>query len=152
MTGFQIRDARPSEAAALSALCKRSKAHWGYDAEFMRLSDASLTIAPELIAKGRVIVAEDGALLGMASLDPIETGVFDLLHMFVDPGAIGRGVGRALFAAICERARKESGKLISILADPNAEAFYLRMGAVRAGDAPSDSVPSRRLPMLAFAL
>jgi len=152
MTGFQIRGARADEAQALTALCKRSKAHWGYDAEFMRLSDASLTIAPDLIAKGRVIVAEDGALLGMASLEPLEAGVFDLLHMFVDPSAIGRGVGRALFVAIAERARKENGTLLSIMADPNAEAFYLRMGAGRTGDAPSDSVPGRRLPMLEFRL
>jgi len=152
MKEFQIRPARPDESPALSALCQRSKAHWGYDAEFMRLSEASLTISPALIETGRVIVAEDGALLGMASLAPLGDGVYDLLHMFVDPNAIGRGVGRALFAAICTRARDEGAATLSIMADPHAEAFYLRMGARRIGEAPSESVPGRMLPMLEFDL
>jgi GNAT superfamily N-acetyltransferase len=152
MTDFKVRPARPEEADALSALCKRSKAHWGYDAEFMRLSGASLTISAALIESGRVLVADDGRLLGIASLDPLVDGVWDLLHMFVDPRAIGRGVGRELFAAICELARSNGATTLSIMADPHAEAFYRRMGAVRAGDAPSDAVPGRRLPMLEFPI
>jgi len=154
MADFTIRPARVEEADALSALCKRSKAHWGYDAEFMRLSDASLTISPALIATGHVLVATDqaGTLLGMASLDPLKDGVWDLLHMFVDTGAIGRGVGRALFPAICALARTSGGTMLSIMADPNAAPFYERMGAKRAGEAPSESIPERMLPMLEYAL
>jgi hypothetical protein len=34
----------------------------------------------------------------------------------------------------------------SIDADPNAEAFYLAMGAVRIGQTPSGSIPGRVLP------
>ncbi len=154
MAEFTIRGARDGEAALLSALCKRSKAHWGYDAEFMRLSDASLTISPALIASGRVLVAADDAdrLLGMASLAPLADGAWDLLHMFIDPGAIGSGVGRALFVAISRMARELGGTTLSIQADPNAENFYLRMGAKRTGEAPSDSVPGRMLPMLEYDL
>src|SRR5262245_36628803 len=40
----RVRAAGPGEAAALGALCERSKAHWGYDAEFMRLSRRSLQV------------------------------------------------------------------------------------------------------------
>ncbi len=152
MAGITIRVARLDEADALSALCKRSKAHWGYDAAFMRLSDASLTIAPALIATERVLVAEDATLLGMASLEPLREGVYDLLHMFVDPSAIGRGVGRGLFEAICAMARREGAAMLSIMADPHAEAFYLRLGAVHAGEAPSDAIPGRMLPMLEYRL
>ena len=148
-----VRFARPEEADALTSLCQRSKAHWGYDAGFMALSEASLTIPPGLILTGRVLAAErDGALVGMASLEPLEDGVFDLLHMFVDPDAIESGVGRTLFAATAELARSLGGKRLSILADPYAEAFYKRMGARRIGGAPSDAVPDRMLPVLEFAL
>jgi GNAT superfamily N-acetyltransferase len=149
---FIIRTAHVGEAETLSALCKRSKAHWGYDAAFMQLSNASLTIAPTLISTGRVIVAEDGALLGVASLEPLKDGTYDLLHMFVDPAAIGRGVGTALFAEIAVRAKEEGACELSILADPHAEPFYIRMGAVRVGDAPSDAVPGRMLPLLSYRL
>jgi len=154
MAQFTIRSARHGEADALSALCKRSKAHWGYDAEFMRLSDASLTIAPDLIERGRVLVAIDaaGRLAGMASLAPLGNNAWDLLHMFVEPEAIGTGAGQALFLAITRMAQGLGGALLSIQADPHAEAFYLRMGARRAGEAPSDSVLGRMLPMLEFDL
>src|SRR5215472_1718807 len=99
MARFTIRPARHGEASALSALCKRSKAHWGYDADFMRLSDASLTISPELIDTRRVLVAVDAKdrIVAMASLAPLPDDVWDLLHMFVEPEAIGTGAGRALF-------------------------------------------------------
>ena len=153
MSGFTIRPARPEEAAALSALCLRSKAHWGYDAEFMRMSAAALTISPELIDTGRVLVAErEGVLLGMASLAPLKDDVWDLLHMFIDPAAIGNGVGRVLFGAITDMARALGDTMLSIQADPNAAAFYERMGARRAGEAPSESIPGRMLPMLEYAL
>jgi GNAT superfamily N-acetyltransferase len=154
MAGFTIRPAKPLEAKALSALCKRSKSHWGYDAEFMRLSDASLTISPALIATGRVLVAgdADGTLLGMASLEPLEDGIYDLLHMFIDPKAIKRGVGRALFDAICTVAKSEGATTLSIMSDPNARAFYERMGARYTHEAPSDAVPGRMLPMLEYPL
>ena len=153
MIGITIRPARSDEADSLSALCLRSKAHWGYDAAFMALSQDALTISPELIGTGRVLVAEkDGALLGMASLAPLRAGVWDLLHMFVEPGAIGSGAGRALFAAIADMARGFGGTLLSIQADPHAEAFYFKMGAVRVGEAASESVPGRMLPMLDYDL
>jgi GNAT superfamily N-acetyltransferase len=153
MEQMTVRPAAPSEAAALSALCKRAKAHWGYDAAFMAMSDASLTIAPALIEAGRVLIAEkNGQLLGMASLEPLEDGTFDLLHMFVEPSAIGSGVGRVLFRDIATLARTLGAMRLSILADPHAEAFYLRMGAQRIGEAPSDAIPGRFLPLLKFDL
>jgi hypothetical protein len=47
---FYIRLARVEEAAALSDLCFRSKAVWGYDPQFMALMPAALGVAPEHIA------------------------------------------------------------------------------------------------------
>jgi hypothetical protein len=45
-----IRFARVEEAAALSDLCFRSKAVWGYDPEFMALMPAALAVALKDIA------------------------------------------------------------------------------------------------------
>ncbi len=39
-----VRPARSGEAVSLTALCLRSKAHWGYDAAFMRLCVPSLIV------------------------------------------------------------------------------------------------------------
>jgi predicted N-acetyltransferase YhbS len=153
MRDIQIRPAKPDEADALSALCRRSKAHWGYDAHFLRLSEASLTIAPARIAQGLVLAAEAERVLGVASLEPAaREAAFDLAHCFVAPEAMGRGVGRALFEAAAALARAQGGRSLVILSDPFAQAFYRRMGARPVGDAPSDAIPGRMLPLLEYAL
>jgi predicted N-acetyltransferase YhbS len=155
MSQITIRPARVAESKALSALCFRSKAYWGYDADFMERVRAELTIAPELIVTGRVLVAVDGTgrLLGMASVAPLATpGEFDLVHMFVDVGMMKIGAGRKLFYDAAALAKSEGASRLVILAEPNAAAFYRRLGAVDAGEAPSDSLPGRMLPRLHYEL
>lgn len=146
---IRIRAARPQEAAALSALCVRSKAHWGYDAEFMRLSERALSVDPRAIAEGRVFVAAgvQDQPLGVAGCAFREDGV-ELTHLFVEPGAFGLGVGQALFAAALEWAHAHDRKVLLIASDPNATGFYERMGAVCVGTVPSDAIPGRSLPLL----
>jgi predicted N-acetyltransferase YhbS len=151
----RIRAARPHEAEALSALCRRSKAHWGYDAEFLRLSEAALAVTRAAIESGLVLVAEDagGVPTGVASVEPREApGEYELAHLFVAPQAFGTGAGRALFAAAATLAKRHGARLLSILSDPHAAAFYRRMGAVESGDAPSDAIPGRRLPVLRYTI
>ncbi len=155
MREITIRPARAEEADRLSDICRRAKAHWGYDAAFMVASDEALTITPAMIARGRVLVAESAEheILGVASAEPLAAiGAFDLGHMFVEPDAMGTGVGRKLFEAIVVLVAAEGGKKLVILADPNAEEFYRRVGAKCLGDAPSDSIPGRRLPLLEFEI
>jgi GNAT superfamily N-acetyltransferase len=81
-----------------------------------------------------------------------ERGVFDLVHLFVTPNAMTMGLGRALFAAAATRAREQGGIRLTILSDPNAAAFYRHIGAYDLGNAPSDSIPGRVLPLLAYRL
>jgi len=65
---------------------------------------------------------------------------------------MGTGAGRKLFEAIVALITAEGAQKLVILADPHAEEFYLRVGAKRVGDAPSDSIPGRRLPLLEFEI
>lgn len=148
-----IRRARTSEADTLSALAFRSKAHWGYSAEFMAACRAELTVQADEIGAGRVVVAEsDGALLGFYCLAEPRKGRAELDALFVDPAAIGRGVGRALLDEAVAQARARGALIVEIQADPNAEAFYLRAGARRVGERESGSIPGRLLPMLEIPL
>ncbi|MCG6496213.1 hypothetical protein MCM47_18115 [Kitasatospora sp. A2-31] len=41
---------------------------------------------------------------------------------------------------------------LTIDADPNAEPFYLAMGATRIGTTASESVPGRELPLLGLEI
>jgi hypothetical protein len=49
-------------------------------------------------------------------------------------------------------ARRRGAERLTILADPNTAGFYERSGAVRIGDAPSDAVRGRRLPLYELRL
>jgi GNAT superfamily N-acetyltransferase len=155
MTPVTIRPALEHESKTLTELCIRSKAHWGYDAAFMKASAAALEISPAAIRMGRVCVAvnERQWVVGVASVEPLaNVGEFDLAHFFIEPRAMGTGVGRALFAAIVAAVKAEGASRLMILSDPNAAPFYQRMGAVLLGDAPSDAIPGRRLPLLVYRI
>jgi GNAT superfamily N-acetyltransferase len=146
---ISVRQAQAGEAETLTALCVRSKAHWGYDEAFMRRSQASLTVSDDEIVEGRVLVAErQGLVFGVARVEP--DGELGL--MFVDPRTINRGVGRALFEAAVALARRLGARRMAILADPNAAPFYERMGARFVSHAPSDASPGRTLPLYEYDL
>ncbi len=150
---MKLRPARPEEAGALSALCVRSKAWWGYDATFMALCRESLTVTARMIAAGDVLVAADAEdrPLGVGALGPLDAkGEAELALLFVDPAAMGLGVGRALFHALCGLARSRGARRLGILADPGAAPFYRRLGAIADGEAPSDTIPGRTLPRFYF--
>lgn len=149
MSESVIRSAQAGEAEILTALCVRSKAHWGYDDAFMQLSQASLTVSDADVASGRVLVAtDDDRIVGMARVEPDG----ELGMMFVDPPAMGRGAGRTLFDAAAALARRLGAHSMPILADPNAAPFYERMGARFVSQMPSDAIPGRTLPLYEYDL
>jgi len=143
-----LRPAVPAEAGALSRLALRSKGHWGYDDEFLALCREELTLQPEQCDGVHIVVAEDGAaLLGFYRLAG-EAPVAELADLFVDPDAIGHGLGATLFADAVTCARALGISRLVIDADPNAEGFYARMGARRVGKVASGSIAGRELPRL----
>jgi GNAT superfamily N-acetyltransferase len=147
-----IRPARPDEAATLTELALRSKGVWGYDAEFLARCRVELTLRPADVAPRRTHIAElGGRVVGFFTVvgEPPE-GELDCLY--VDPAAIGGGVGGALLAFARALASAQGFHTLRVVADPNAEAFYLRHGASRVGDVPSGSIPGRRLPLLVLAV
>ncbi|NIQ29145.1 MAG: GNAT family N-acetyltransferase, partial [Acidobacteria bacterium] len=50
------------------------------------------------------------------------------------------------------RARSLGYERLLVQSDPNAEGFYLRLGAERIGEVPSRVQPGRLLPLLLFPL
>ncbi|MBJ6643608.1 GNAT family N-acetyltransferase [Streptomyces sp. BSE7-9] len=147
-----LRDARPDEAGELTEPALRSKAHWGYDAAFVPSCREELTVRPSEVGERRTAPAErEGRALGFATVDgrPPDGAVG---MMFVDPSALGQGIGRALFAPALAAARAAGFHRPTIEADPNAEPFHRAMGAVRIAGTPSGSIPGRVLPPMAVTL
>lgn len=134
----------------------RSKAHWGYDAEFMARARPEIEINPAWISGGQVLVAEDArGLAGVAGLERTGPARFDVTVFFIDPDRIGTGIGRSLFTALAGHARGrcapgEPDPHLTILSDPNAEGFYRRMGARRIGD--EVAITGRTLALYSYAL
>ena len=143
---FLIRRAAAGEAAVLSALALRSKAHWGYDDHFLEKVRPLLTFSEADLAGSPVyVLTVAGEALGVYRIsgDPPEGELDDL---WLDPSLIGLGYGRRLFAHAQRTARELRFASLLIEGDPNAEGFYLAMGAFRTGTRRSPS--GRTLPLL----
>jgi GNAT superfamily N-acetyltransferase len=142
------------ECEALSALCRRSKAHWGYDADFIDACAPYLRVTPECVAAGHSFVALDHEdhVLGVAQIHPGDAARGNLDLLFIDPREIGTGAGRVLFQEAAHRLREAGETVMTILSDPDARGFYERMGAVFIEDRPSDVFEGRQLPWLEYRL
>ncbi|WP_405526554.1 GNAT family N-acetyltransferase [Streptomyces avidinii] len=127
----KVRAARPAEAPDLTGLVMRSKAYWGYDAGFLAGCAEELRIRADDVRARRIVVAESerGEVLGVASLEGAPPlAVLGLL--FVEPSAVGRGVGRLLYRDVLRRAAELGVRRLVIDSDPHATGFYRAMGAV----------------------
>ena len=148
---IEIRRATSSDSDRATDLARRAKAHWGYPAEWLAAWDGELAITAADIDQHRTFVASlaegDGEVVGVCQLQEGERGVM-LENVWVDPRHHGHGIGRALV----EHALSEGQGLIAVISDPNAEQFYVKLGAHRVGEvnAPMPGAPERTLPLLEF--
>ena len=148
---YPVVDGSALDARALSELALRSKGYWGYDAAFLEACRDELTLTADQATAARVVRAPDGAPRGFHLLAPDPAGDPDrgeLLMLFVDPPAIGSGVGRVLIDDALRYAARLGWSTLLVQSDPGAEGFYAAHGARRIGTVPSGSVPGRVLPLL----
>jgi GNAT superfamily N-acetyltransferase len=125
---LQIRRATPDSGAELTRIALASKAHWGYDRDFMARA------APFLVVDGRYIedhdvwvVERDGRPVGFYAL--IHQDRLSILdHLWLQPTDIGHGLGRRLFEHARERAAARGSLRLELEAEPGAVGFYKRMG------------------------
>jgi hypothetical protein len=149
---FELREPRVEELPALSELCLRSKAVWGYDAVFLAACRRELTLTTSDLSTSRLQVAEsDGVVVGVVQVSL--SGVSAHLEkLFVEPGTLCAGAGRALFQWAAGVTAESGATYLVVESDPGAAGFYRRMGARDDGVAPSESIPGRFLPRLVLDL
>src|SRR3954451_757809 len=150
----EIRRALPEEAPVLGELALRSKGHWGYDADFLETCRPDLALSPEEVESSPVYVSLDseGGVTGFYRLMPLDGGMAELDSLFIEPSAIGQGVGRRLWEHAVEVARSLGFAALEFQSDPHAEGFYLAMGAKRCGESESTVTPGRILPLMCYSL
>jgi GNAT superfamily N-acetyltransferase len=146
-----IRRARPDEGEALTRLARRSKAYWGYDADFLNRAAPELTVTSRAITEHEVWVVEgDGKVLGFYQIKLGQPAWLE--DLWLEPEAIGAGYGRRLWDHAVSIARAAGASAMELDAEPYALGFYERMGAVWVCDTPSRVIPGRRLPRMRLPL
>lgn len=150
---MQIVRAKPEDAGVLTEIAHAAKRHWGYPERWIESWRDTLTIRAEFIDAHLTYCAfEDGRAVGFYTLTNENDGLH-LDHLWIEPRAMGSGIGRALFEHAVEQARRLGHRLLKIEADPNAEGFYTRMGARRVGETVTEIEGQRReLPCLLYEL
>jgi ribosomal protein S18 acetylase RimI-like enzyme len=149
METMTIRHAVPADAARLSEIARLAKAQWGYPVRWLAAWTRELTIEPAYIEAHRVFAAEEaGEVVGFCAVEDHGTH-WVLEHLWIDPSRQRRGVGQALLRRALDAVRAVRPGRVTVVADPNAADFYLRLGARPAGVvlAPMPGAPHRSLPV-----
>ena len=126
-----IRAAGSEDTAALAELFRRSSLSNEGDRPSLLAHPEALELSGFAVEEGRVRVAvADGRIVGFAIL--LEGELEDL---FVDPGWMRRGIGRALVEDAVAVARAQGLERIEVIANDHALGFYERLGFVLDGPA-----------------
>lgn len=143
-----LRDYRETDAEAIVRVALAAFAEFEQHYSDWPLFNANVAKMPGLAKTGEIIVAEDvGRIVGaVAYVGPKATkpAFFDpaspvIRMLVVDPAARGKGIGRQLTEECLRRAERDQSPVIALHTTPImtvALPMYLRMGFVRAGDAP----------------
>jgi GNAT superfamily N-acetyltransferase len=125
MTEPRVRPVEPADHERLRELTFESKAHWGYDRDFVRRWVEGLSFEDD---EERWAAEVDGAIVAWAGLVPPADGIAVLEDLWVDPPWMGHGLGSGLFQLAADRARELGAERMEWGAEPNALGFYERMG------------------------
>jgi GNAT superfamily N-acetyltransferase len=125
-----IRRAQPGEGARLREIAIAAKAYWGYDLDRVVEWASGGDHSDEALRMREVYVAElEGRVVAWAALVRKSDEDSWLEDLWVEPDAIGRGVGTALFRHVAERAKGLGATRLVWEAEPNAVGFYEKVGA-----------------------
>lgn len=148
---IEIRQAKASDAQRLTAIAFAAKRHWGYSDELIKLWKGELTVTSIYVASHRVFSASiNDKVVGFCALSQ-EDSCYWLDHMWVLPDYIGGGIGRRLLVHALRQLNALREGRLSVISDPNAEGFYLKMGFRRVGECGSKP-KGRTLPVLELKL
>jgi GNAT superfamily N-acetyltransferase len=129
-----IQRAQPHQAPTFTALAHAAKQHWGYPAAWITAWREELTFTADGISSHPTFYVEEAdTTLGVYRLK-LEDLDAELTDLWVHPSAIGRGLGRALFAHAESTAQSLGATRLHLASDPHAETFYLHLGMTRFGE------------------
>jgi GNAT superfamily N-acetyltransferase len=111
--------------ARLREIAAAAKGHWGYDEQLVAGWAAAIEFPPE-----KHVLEADGAWASVV----VRGEVCWLDDLWVEPAAMGRGLGRTLFERAAGVGREHGCVRMEWEAEPNAIGFYEKLGAVYVRD------------------
>ena len=124
-----IRSAVRDERSTLEALQWRASLANPGDRDSLLAHANAIALAVQQIADGHVFVAELGcAIVGVAAVLPRPDGDAELDALFVEPSFWKRGVGRRLVEHCAEIARTRGSRILYVVGNAHAKAFYTACG------------------------
>jgi GNAT superfamily N-acetyltransferase len=141
-----IRPALPDERLGLEALQMRASLIWEDYREALAAHPEDVCLTANAIEELRVRVATlDGAVVGFLETVLTSRHEWELEGLFVEPGAMRRGVGGRLLDDLFDLARRAGVARVAVLAEPHAAVFYERNGFVREGQVQTQFGPAVRM-------
>jgi len=126
---MKFRIAETGDLETLNAISVKSKAYWGYPEAWIEKWLDELTLNDEKLSKQNVLVIEnENKIVGFSSI--VENNEnYEIVHLWLLPAYIGKGLGKKLLAKTIESFVKTDKEII-VVADPNAVPFYQSQGFV----------------------
>ncbi|WP_197527607.1 GNAT family N-acetyltransferase [Posidoniimonas polymericola] len=124
-----------NEPAHLDAFIALNEA-WITEYFELEEGDRRLAADPGAIARsGGVVISaiEDGEVVGVGAVVPLEDGVCDFIRFAVDPSRRSQGIGRQIINLAIEHARAMGGKQLTLYTNTKLEAaqsLYKSLGFV----------------------
>ncbi len=137
-----------SDGKILTDIALISKAFWGYSNDLIESWREELTITSKMIEEFTIYkFLQDNTIVGFYALNSPKENTIELEVLFVLPDFIGRKIGKQLVYHSFEKAKRLGCNSMTLLADPNAVAFYESRGFCEI-DRKESSIPNRFLPIL----
>lgn len=129
---MSIALAKLSEINSINRLIESSKQYWGYNDELMKLWLPDLLMTTQNFYSRKFwVMKKEGEIMGVFSLSLRSEAIFELEDFWISPSEMGKGLGQKMFKFVINQLIITKAKKLVIISDPNAEGFYIKMGASR---------------------
>lgn len=145
---MQTRPADPSELEQINAFIRKSKSYWGYTEAFLDafMEKWRVKLKGAFLENELIFLEQDKQPVGLFAFKINEQDLPELDLFFIDFNRIGQGIGKAMWQQVLNFAKKRGWEKFLLISDPNAEGFYIKMGAKTISR--FESFPGRFVPVM----
>lgn len=153
MKDVTIKEAKSCDIALINEIMLNSLSHWSYTKEELNKIMDLYKINEDYLVKNPVyLVYEKEILLGFFCFIKNKFHENELDYFIIKNELIGRGYGRMMWEACCDKAKLLMIKEFKVMSTPDAKSFYQKMGAQEIGFCQSKIRKSINLPLLNYKL